>query len=62
MEAKKKVSPPNSDRFKEFSPFPDGSGFEIPTGEKFYFEEDGGWFIFFLYLYLQKRLKFSFSL
>lgn len=43
METKQQKSPPNPDRFKEFRDLPDGNGFELPTGEKFYYEEDGGW-------------------
>jgi len=47
METTKKtlalLQPPNPARFKEFCELPDHSGFEIPSGEKFYYEEDGGW-------------------
>lgn len=51
MDKKKQVLP-NPKRFTEFCEFPDRSGFELKTGEKFYYEEDGGWLSF---------LKFSIS-
>lgn len=43
METKKQTHPPDPSRFKEFRDLPDGSGFELITGEKFYYEEEGGW-------------------
>ena len=52
-----KLPPPDPKRFEKFCEFPDKDGFELPTGEKFYYEEDGGWFFnfqkinIFLYIY-----------
>ena len=47
MDKKKHVQLPNPERFKEFCELPDGSGFELKTGEKFFYDEEGGWFDFF---------------
>lgn len=51
MQAEKKTRKvphkPQPERFNEFLELSDGSGFELPTGEKFKYEKDGGWFAFF---------------
>ena len=41
MENKK--IPPNPSRFLEFEELSDGTGFRIPDGKVFKFEDNGGW-------------------
>lgn len=45
-------APPNPARFEKFLELPDKTGFTLPDGKCFYYDQFGGWYFFrFLYEY-----------